>query len=335
MPSTVRIAVTMGDAAGIGPELILKAWKTGKIPSDALLIGDFAVLEWCNEKLGFNLPLSRIASLGESRPGRFEVLDAGRLRPGDFKIGAVDARSGDAAASYVETATRLALDGKIDAIVTLPINKEATRLSRPDFCGHTELIAGLCQQSDYTMLLTSDKLSVSHVSTHVSMAEALTHVRRERILTVISLTAKALMARREKPRLAVAGLNPHAGENGAFGREDMEQIRPAVEDARAMGYCCDGPLPPDTVFLKARDGDYDAVICMYHDQGHIPMKLIDFAGGVNVTLGLRVIRTSVDHGTALDIAYKNLASPQSLVAAYQLASDMARKRKEEASDAQT
>jgi 4-hydroxythreonine-4-phosphate dehydrogenase len=220
---------------------------------------------------------------------------------------------------YVEQATRLALDREVSAIVTLPINKEAARMDRPDFTGHTELIADLCGKHDYTMMLISDKFAVTHVSTHVPMAEAVTLVQKERVHTVIRLTHQALSRLHASPRIAVAGLNPHAGEHGAFGSEDAMEILPAIEAARALGWDVVGPEPPDTVFYRASKGLFDAVVCMYHDQGHIPMKLLDFEGGVNVTLGLQVVRTSVDHGTAFDIAWQGKASTHSFVQAYRFA----------------
>ena len=317
------IGLTMGDAAGVGPEIILKAWRDGDLGRQTLIIGDYDILDWCNQQLSLGQQLHRISEAGAFCPGKLNVLDLGIIRPDQLVIGQVSRLAGFAASEYVKTAVSLALNNQIAAIVTLPMNKEATRLTIPDFSGHTELIAGLCDQTDYTMMLTSDKLTVSHVSTHVAMAEAVREVKKDRVLKVIQLTWQALSRYIDKPRIAVAGLNPHAGENGAFGKEELLEIAPAVAAAAAQGICCEGPAAPDTVFLKAVGGQYDAVVCMYHDQGHIPMKLLDFEGGVNVTLGLKVIRTSVDHGTAFDIAYKGIASTRSLVAAVRLAEKMA------------
>ena len=229
-----------------------------------------------------------------------------------MRIGQISRASGSAALRYVEHATRLALEGRVSAVVTLPINKEATGLSEPGFSGHTEYIAAMCGTSGYTMMLASERLIVTHVSTHLALREAIDRVRRDRVLEVIRLTDSALRKLRPRRRVAVAGLNPHAGENGAFGDEDLAEIRPAVELARAEGMDAHGPEPPDTVFMHVLNGRYDAVVCMYHDQGHIPMKLLDFEGGVNVTLGLPIVRTSVDHGTAFDIAYQGKAFTKSL-----------------------
>jgi 4-hydroxythreonine-4-phosphate dehydrogenase len=248
------------------------------------------------------------------------------MKKSDVDIGKISKKAGSAAAKYVEIATRLALEGSISAIVTLPINKEAVRLSIPGFTGHTEFIANICEQKNYTMMLASGKFIVTHVSTHVSMEEAVKNVKADRVYNVIKLTYDTLRRFIEVPRIAVAGLNPHAGENGSFGKEDLEEILPAVHRAVREGIRAEGPAAPDTVFLKALKKQYDAVVCMYHDQGHIPLKLLDFEGGVNVTLGLKVIRTSVDHGTAFDIAGRNMADPRSMKQAMKMAVRMAQGR---------
>ena len=209
-------------------------------------------------------------------------------------------------------------------MVTLPMNKEATRLSDPHFTGHTELIGELCGIGDVTIMLASEQLIVTHVSTHVSLREAILAAKKDRICTILKLTAEAVRRLRPNPRIAVAGLNPHAGENGLFGDEEIREIRPAVEWARGQGMPIEGPFPPDTIFYMAvRRKQFDAVVCMYHDQGHVPLKLLDFEGGVNITLGLPIVRTSVDHGTAFDIAGKGLASTVSLVRALEYAEKLA------------
>lgn len=323
------IAITMGDACGIGPELILRAYMDHLMDKDFFVIGDYEVLDHCRSILGYELPLRRITDVDDVVGGFINILDLGLLRRDQITIGRISKEAGEAAVRYVECATLLALEGRIDAIVTLPINKEASRLSDEEFTGHTELIARLCNQTNYTMMLVSDKLAVTHVSTHVSMKEAIERVKKKRIYNVIRLTHDTLSRFKDFPKIAVAGLNPHAGENGSFGREDMEEIIPAVQKAAKDGIRVEGPLPPDTVFLKAYMGEYDAVVCMYHDQGHIPMKLLDFEGGVNVTLGLKIIRTSVDHGTAYDIAYKGIASTRSLVEAFRFAKKLICQRENE------
>ena len=319
----MRIGITMGDAAGVGPELIIRAFGGGELPGDFLIVGDYSVLEYCSRVLDYPVPLRRAGHVTDIREGFLNILDLSLLEEKDIVVGEISARTGETSVRYVEEAVRLALDGSINAMVTLPVNKEAVRLSRRDFTGHTELIAHMCGQDNYTMMLASDKLRVTHVSTHVSMEEAVRLVTRDRVYNVIRLTWDSLKSFIPVPRIAVAGLNAHAGENGSFGREDADEIRPAVEKARGGGLEVSGPLPPDTVFLKAARGQFDAVVCMYHDQGHIPMKLLDFEGGVNITLGLKVIRTSVDHGTAFDIAYRGIASTRSLAAAYNYAVKLA------------
>jgi 4-phospho-D-threonate 3-dehydrogenase / 4-phospho-D-erythronate 3-dehydrogenase len=316
------IGITMGDASGVGPEIALKAYRDGEICDHFILIGDYEIIEYCNSLLGYNVPIKRITDTCEVTKGYFNVLDMKLLSKDQLKIGHISKESGYAARGYVEYAVRLALNGKIHALVTLPMNKESTRLSDANFSGHTELIANICEQKNYTMMLASEKLTVTHVNTHVSMIDAVKRVKKDRVYNVIKLTHDALKSYIADPRIAVAGLNAHAGENGSFGNEDLLEIKPAIEKARDEGMNVEGPIAPDTVFIKAYKKEFDAVVCMYHDQGHIPMKLLDFDGGVNVTLGLKVIRTSVDHGTAFDIAYKGKASTRSLIEAFKLAEKM-------------
>ena len=280
----------------------------GCFKGDFIVIGDYEILKFCNQLLDIGAHLHRIDDLGQYMQGMLNVYDLGLMDGSSLKIGQISKTSGYAAYKYVEKATNMALYGVIDAIVTLPMNKESTRLSYPNFTGHTELIAEICGQQDYTMMLASDRLRVTHVSTHVSLKEAINAVKKGRVLKVIELTRNSLSSFIDKPKIAVAGLNPHAGENGAFGQEEIEEIIPAITCARQSGIDVVGPIPPDTVFIKAVNQEYDAVVCMYHDQGHIPLKLLDFDSGVNVTLGLKIVRTSVDHGTAFDIAYKGIAS---------------------------
>lgn len=313
------LAVTMGDAAGIGPEILLKAFSKNRLPKNIICFGDYEILSYCNQMLEYRVDIKRIHRLDEWEDSALNLFDAGLLQQEDLEIGKVSVKTGAAALAYVQTATWMAMTGHVDAVVTLPMNKEATRLTHPDFTGHTGYIASLCGTKNYTMMLESDQLIVSHVSTHVPLADAIRRVKADTIFQVIRLTHTALGILRPQQRIAVAGLNPHAGEKGAFGSEEIKEIRPAVEKACCKGWNVTGPMPPDTVFYQALMGHFDAVVCMYHDQGHIPMKVLDFDGGVNVTLGLPIVRTSVDHGTAFDIAYKGLASENSLVRACKLA----------------
>jgi len=313
------IGISMGDANGVGPEILLRAYLEGKLSGDFMAIGDISVLKYCSERLGLNAEFHNMSTVDDFRVGMLNVLDAAELSVNDILIGQLSTKTGYASLKYVETGTQLALKKKIAALVTLPINKEAIRATVKDFSGHTGYIASLCQTSDYTMMLVSDKLIVTHVSTHVSLREAIERVKKERILKVIRMTNDALKKMKKTSRIAVAGLNPHAGENNSFGTEDSAEIAPAVQLAVREGINVAGPMAADTVFYLAKKGQFDAVVCMYHDQGHIPIKLLDFESAVNVTLGLPMIRTSVDHGTAFDIAYKGIASTESFVNAFNLA----------------
>ena len=313
----------MGDANGVGPEIALRAFAAGRLPPEAVVIGDLAVLDLCNRRVGAGVRLEAVAGPAPAAAGWLAVLDRGILRAEDVRVGRVSLEAGRAALDYVDAATRLALAGRLRAVVTLPINKEATRLSSPGFSGHTGYIARLCGASRYTMMLASPRLLVTHVTTHVSLREAIETLAPERIHDVIVLTAEAVRKLKRPPPIAVMALNPHAGEGGAFGDEETRVIAPAVERARREGLDVAGPLPPDTVFAKALRGRYGAVVCLYHDQGHIPMKAIGFEDTVNVTLGLLIVRTSVDHGTAFDIAWQGVANLDSLVHACRLAGELA------------
>ena len=236
---------------------------------------------------------------------QLQVVDLALLHAADHRPGEIDAASGAAARQYVVAATNDALAGRVAGIVTMPMNKEATQLSDAGFVGHTELIAEACGVQRFTMMLTAGDLAVTHVSTHVSLQEAIRRVTTARVTEVIELTHETLHRFLEQPRIAVCGVNPHAGEHGLFGSEDIEQIVPAIEAARAAGIDATGPHPADTVFHQAvHRKRFDAIVCMYHDQGHTPMKLLAFESGVNVTVGLPIVRTSVDHGTAFDIAWQ-------------------------------
>jgi 4-hydroxythreonine-4-phosphate dehydrogenase len=316
--------VTMGDSSGVGPEILLKAFRDGELRRRVVAFGDLRVLEECDRRLNYGVALRAAASPADWADGMLNVIDLAMLRAEDVRPGEISAESGAAAREYVVAAAKAALEGQIAAMVTLPMNKEATQLSDPKFVGHTELIGGLCGAQDVTIMLVSEQLTVTHVSTHCSLREAIERCRRERILRIVQLTCEACSRLMERPRVAVAGLNPHAGEHGLFGREEIDEIRPAVEQARRQGLPVEGPVSPDTVFYMAvKQRRYNAVVAMYHDQGHIPSKLLDFEGGVNVALGLPIIRTSVDHGTAFDIAWQGVASTRSLAAALELAARMA------------
>jgi 4-phospho-D-threonate 3-dehydrogenase / 4-phospho-D-erythronate 3-dehydrogenase len=317
--------ITMGDSSGVGPEIVLKAHRDGQIPPTAVVYGDLGALQYYSDRLRYDVQLRSITHPTQYIAGPLNVLDLGLLRSEDVTPGTLSAQSGRAAREYVVAATRAALAGNIDAMVTLPMNKEATQLTDPRFTGHTELIAELCGVTDVTIMLASEQLIVTHVSTHCSLAQAIERAKFDRICTILKMTCDAVTRLKPGARIAVAGLNPHAGENGLFGDEEIREVRPAVEWAQARGLPVEGPFPPDTVFyLAVRKKRFDAIVCMYHDQGHIPLKLLDFEGGVNVALGLPIIRTSVDHGTAFDIAGKGLASTASLIHAIEFAARLSR-----------
>ena len=301
----------MGDAAGIGAEIILKIMDAYK--EDAIIYGSFDVLDHYNEEFGYGFKLNRIIDPEEAVCDKVNVVDHSDLKFSDFEVGKVSALCGKNAYLYLENAINDAMNEKIRAIVTCPLNKEALHAGGYNYAGHTEILSTLTDTKRYGMLLWSDHLKTIHVSTHVSLMEAIRRVRKDRI-TEVTLLAHDILKRAgyEDPKIAIAGLNPHAGENGLFGDEEIREIIPAIEKLKEKGIDVYGPIPPDTVFLKCCKGEYDLVVAMYHDQGHIPLKLMDFDGGVNITCGLPIIRTSVDHGTAFDIAGKNIASPDSL-----------------------
>jgi 4-hydroxythreonine-4-phosphate dehydrogenase len=320
MPTSELYGITTGDSSGVGPEILLKAFHQGELPAPFVAYGDSGVLDFYNRLLNYNVSIRNVGSPADYREGQLNVIDQALLAPAAVTPGKLSAASGHAAREYVISATHAALRGDIYAIVTLPMNKEATCLSDPGFTGHTELIGALCGSDDVTIMLASDDLIVTHVTTHMSLLNAIRNVKRPRIQTIIRLTVDAVRKIKPQARIAVAGLNPHAGEHGLFGSEEVEEIIPAVEWAKSQGMPVDGPFPPDTLFyLAVRRKQFDAIVCMYHDQGHIPSKLLDFEGGVNIALGLPIIRTSVDHGTAFDIAGKGVASTRSLLRAVEFA----------------
>lgn len=310
-------AITIGDPAGIGPEIALKGLaKNNHYRENTLIIGSKEILSYYAELLGLDIALAFIKKPEEFEKGKINVLDTAEVSLDDITIGEVSAKAGDAAYQYLERAIHLSLDNRLDSIITGPLNKEALHKGGHHYDGHTEIFADLTGTKKYTMMLWSDKMSVVHVSTHVSLREACNRVKTDRVFDCIELAHAAMKQMGVKePKIAVAGLNPHSGESGLFGSEDIEEITPAVSKGKEAGYNVEGPLPPDTVFLNASKGKYDTVVAMYHDQGHIPMKLLAFDSGVNVTLGLPIIRASVDHGTAFDIAGQGIASEESILAA--------------------
>ncbi len=321
------LGITMGDPTGAGPEITVKALCSAEIKGlcRAVVVGDAATICAAVEIVKIPVEIRTIKNVSEAQftDDTIEVIDLKNVNMGKLVRGRVDPMGGKAAFAYVETATKLALEKEIDAIVTAPLNKEALNKAGYAYSGHTEILAHLCNVSNVVMILIAGDLRIAHVTTHVSLRKALDLVTNDRILHVLKLTNEAVQRMGvAKPRLVVAGLNPHASEDGLFGNEEKEQILPAIEAAKQLGLNVRGPLPPDTAFLRASHGEFDAAIAMYHDQGHIPMKMVGFDKGVNVTLGLPIIRTSVDHGTVFGKAGKGTANPQSLIEAIKLAVTM-------------
>ena len=323
------IAITMGDPAGIGPEVIAKAYPELLSNSRPIIVGDAATVEAAIGVCDVSLSVQPVDDVDRATfgPDSIPVLDLDNVA--DLVRGKVQERYGTASLEYVEHAIELAQAGTIDAITTAPINKQATKLAGSTYAGHTGMLADYTDTENYAMMLIEDELRVTHVSTHVPLREACELVATENVLDTIRLTDDAL--RRlgvEEPAIGVAGLNPHASDGGLLGDEDAAEIEPAVERAREDGVDAVGPESPDTVYTRAAGGEFDCVVSMYHDQGHIPIKMLGFAGGaavsgVNVTIGLPIVRTSVDHGTAFDIAGEGVASEQSLLDAVDVAGRMA------------
>ncbi|MDR2478632.1 MAG: 4-hydroxythreonine-4-phosphate dehydrogenase PdxA [Treponema sp.] len=338
------LGITMGDPSGIGPEISVKALGRPEIYElcRPLIIGDARVMEKAVREAvkRQDIAIHPVSSVTEClfKCGTIDVYDLRNVEVEKLKIGKVDAMSGEAAFASVKKAIELALSGEIDGTITNPLNKEALNLAGRHYAGHTEIYADLTATKDYSMMLAEGTLRVVHVSTHVSLREACERVKKDRVLKVIELahnTCKSLGI--NEPRIAVAGLNPHAGENGLFGTEEIQEIQPAIETAKTKGINAEGPIPPDTVFSKARGGMYDIVVAMYHDQGHIPLKVLGFqydkaagkwqaVNGVNITLGLPIIRSSVDHGTAFGHAWQGSANESSLVNAIEYGVTLAANR---------
>lgn len=332
------IAMTMGDPAGVGPEVCLKAALEASVRKKCvpLIVGDMAVLRKHARRMKIPAHLERVAD--EAKLAKYQdsaatpVIDLKNVAPEHRVYGKVLPELGAAAGQYIEKAVSMARTGLVDAVATAPINKESLQAGGYDYPGHTEMLADLCGGGRPVMMLAHRKIRIAHLSTHCSLRVALRRVSRKRIVYVARVLDDALrLLDRKTPRIGVAGLNPHAGEGGLFGREEVEEIAPAVADLREMGVDAHGPEPPDTIFGKLRGGYYSGVVAMYHDQGHIPGKLLCFrfdshgqasVRGVNVTLGLPIVRTSVEHGTGYPIAGQGIADPSSMVDALILAARM-------------
>ena len=328
MPSSEQLpmAITMGDACGIGPEIIAKLYADDASLPPSLVIGDEGILQRAIRLLELPVTLRAIDSPEDFQlmPYTINVISLSHL-PDDLPFGQLDARAGKAAFDYIWTGIDLALQNRIRAVVTAPINKEALRLAGFRYPGHTEILADFSETKDFAMMLMNDDLRVILVTIHVSLREAIEGLTIKRELLTIRLAHRAMTQLGiAQPRIAVAGLNPHAGEHGMFGSEDETIVRPAIEQAQAEGIDASGPWPGDTVFMNARQGKFDIVVAQYHDQGLIPVKYLGVDEGVNITVGLPFVRTSVDHGTAFDIAGTGKASHASLRVAIEQAAMLAR-----------
>ena len=331
------LAVTLGDPAGTGPELIAKAFTQSDVLAVCRpgVVGDAAVVRSAVAIVGATTPVRTIASPAEAgEGGLIDVIDLANVDPAKYQRGEVSAHAGQAAYEAIKRAVELTLAGQAHAVVTSALNKAALHAAGHHYDGHTELLAELCGKPKVTMMLVADKLRVCHVSTHVSLREAIERVKPERIVSVIKIARAGVQELGiADPHIAVAGVNPHAGEGGIFGDEEIRFITPAIEQARALGFRVSGPYAGDTIFFRTLQGQFDCAIAMYHDQGHVAAKMLGIWLGVHVTLGLPIIRTSVEHGTDFDHAGTGRGDPRSLVAALKLAATIARNRLRETGSA--
>ena len=333
--SKPRIAISAGDPAGIGPEVCVKALNVSEVYEicNPLVVCDARIIEQAIEFCGLDLKVNSVKEPGKGlyQYGIIDVLNIPNIEMDLFSFNTISKMTGKASFEYIEKVINLALEKKVDATVTGPIHKEAIKLAGFNFPGHTEIFAHFTNTSQYAMMLADEDFRVIHVNTHRSMLESIRRINKDRVLETIKLADRALRNMGiDNPRIAVNGLNPHAGENGLFGDEEIRHIIPAIQMAQEQGINADGPHPPDTIFPKMKGGLYDIVVCMYHDQGHIPTKLLGFnfnsrkqkwegISGVNITLGLPIIRVSVDHGTAFDKGGKGEANAESMIQAIKYA----------------
>lgn len=311
MSKKPKIGITMGDPNGVGPEVVAKALYHPDVAElcEIVVFGNTKIIEKAANDSSLSIKINECSEFG----------------PEDLKPGAIDKKAGQASLDYINTAVKSAMANEIDAIVTAPISKESTHLAGSKYPGHTEMLKDLTGASEAVMMFEGQKFKVMLVTIHEALADVPSLITKDRVMSTIKITQDALtnLFKIDQPKIVACGLNPHAGESGAFGREEIDHIIPALQEARDHGINIDGPLPADTLFYYANQGRWDAVIAMYHDQGLIPFKMISFNDGVNITLGLPIIRTSPDHGTAFDIAWQGKADPSSMVEAIKVASRLA------------
>lgn len=336
------LAITMGDPAGIGPEIVVRSLSRKETYEKCrpIVTGDAGVMKEAVRLLGLDLEVNAVDKVEDAKfqYGVIDVLDLKCVDLSSFRFGEVQSQCGNAAFLSIRKAIDLALANEVDGTVTAPLNKEALNLAGHHYDGHTEIYATFTGTKKYAMMLADENIRVIHVSTHVPLRKACDLVKTERVIEVAELIYDACRQLGiENPLIGIAGLNPHSSENGMFGFEEKEEIIPAIEELRSRGFNVDGPVPPDSIFAKAKCGKYDACVAMYHDQGHIPLKMCAFnwnketgkmeaASGVNITLGLPIIRVSVDHGTAFDVAGKGIASDDAMMMSIDYATRMAKTR---------
>ena len=313
MSKRPRIGITMGDPNGIGPEVIVKALHSAEVGElcETVVFGDAEIIQAAADNAGLNINI--------------KVENCSAFGKDDLNPGSIDKKAGQASLDYISTAVNSALTKNIDAVVTAPISKESTHLAGSAYPGHTEMLKDLTRADQAVMMFEGSRFKVMLVTIHTALANVPGLITKDRVLSTIQITHDSLinLFKIPEPKIVVCGLNPHAGESRAFGDEEINHIIPAIEEARETGINIEGPLPADTLFYYANQGRWDAVVAMYHDQGLIPFKMVSFDEGVNITLGLPIIRTSPDHGTAYDIAWKGKADPSSMIAAIKVAAQLA------------
>ncbi len=332
MQDKPRIAITMGDAAGIGPEITVKCFsKPGVLQwCNPVVLGDARIISQAITLTGSPLKIHSIERLANARFewGAIDVLDYHNIDVDSLRMGVVDAKNGEAAVAYTKQAGRMCLDGRVDAMVSAPLNKESMRAAGYKYEGQTQILGELCGAKRFGMILLLGKLRLMLLTTHMSLREAIEKVRKERIVSMVELAYESLLSfGLEKPVIAVAALNPHASEGGIFGDEETNEIIPAVQECSSRGIHVMGPVPADTVFVRAKEGEFDLVVAMYHDQGLMVVKLLGFGSAVTLLAGLPIIRTSVGHGTAFDIAGQNKADPGNLLEAIKVAAEVVVKKR--------
>lgn len=325
------IAITMGDPAGVGPEVVVRALANPDLHELAtlLVLGDQGVLKKATREIGASVEFTRVSRPSEAEPGRANLMSLSSVNMDDFQFGKPNVDLGLISTFYIVKAADLAMARQVDAIVTCPVNKAMLGKAGYDYTSHSEMLEAYTGGKNATVMMVGEHLRITRVTGHAAIRQVADLITHDRVLSAIRLTHETLMHDfgLENPHLAVCGLNPHAGEGGLFGLEDREIIIPAIEAARQEGILVSGPLPADTLYIRARDGLYDAVLCMYHDQGHIAFRLIEFGAGYNITLGLPIVRTAPDHGTAYDIAGKGYASEKSLLKSIRAAAEIANRRR--------